>query len=257
MGQIEAWRDPGMRTSQASLGEERAYDESMSQMLSINFAQPVPLFPLPTCVLLPHATVPLHIFEPRYRAMVNDAVDGRGLIAMATFEGADWKRDYEGRPALRPHVCVGYMVRHDRLPDGRFNILLQGICRARIVSETRSDPYRAAVLEPTEPRDVLEIDLAEPRQKIGDLLADPLLAQLASVSAISRWCTQDLPTAALIDLAAMALCEDVERRYALLAESDPQRRAQWVQEQLSQTRRTLEIAQRYMPADLPDHMSLN
>jgi len=119
--------------------------------IQVNFGRPIPIFPLDAVTLLPQQVLPLHVFEPRYRQMVDQALDGAGQIAMAVFEGEEWKDDYHGRPALRPAVCVGQIVQHEKLFDGRYNLLLQGVCRARIIEEMAPDGerlYRVAMLEP-------------------------------------------------------------------------------------------------------------
>ncbi len=225
--------------------------------ISIDFTQPISLFPLPNCVLLPHATIPLHIFEPRYRAMTNDALDSRGLIAMACFDGNTWKRDYQGAPPIRPHVCVGYLVRHERLTDGRYNILLQGVCRARIVDELPHDPYRIARLEPIEQPAGMEMDLEQQRACIESLLSDPLLKSLASVSAIHNWLDKEIPTAALVDLSVMTVCDDTEHRYEMLREPDPGLRAQWLCGYLTRTRQTLATAKRFGNGKTDEGYGLN
>lgn len=227
----------------------------MPEPLSIDFASPIPLFPLGECVLLPHATVPLHIFEPRYRAMMEDVLDGQGVLAMATFEGDDWKQDYEGRPALREYVCVGRVVRHERLPDGRFNVLVQGVVRARIereVAEAEGEgegggerDYREAVLEPTELHQPLEIDLEEGRARLEALLSDPGLEQLASVAAIRRWLSRDVSSLTMIDLAILTLSNSGEQRYHMLAEHDAEERLAWLERFLKQMRRTVRLADRH------------
>ena len=125
----------------------------MPEFVQVNFGRPMPLFPLPDTVLLPHAVLPLHIFEPRYRQMVEDVLDASGQIAMATFNDKDWKSHYHGTPPLRPAVCVGQIVQHEAMDDGRHNILLHGVCRARITrwsSPTMSGRIRLAKLAPLE-----------------------------------------------------------------------------------------------------------
>src|SRR5437762_13434668 len=108
----------------------------------------VPLFPLPSVVLFPRAVLPLHIFEERYKAMTADALRARRRIAMALLKPG-WERDYYQRPAIEPVVCVGMIVSHERLSDGKYNFLLQGQVRARIVRElATAAPYRLAELEP-------------------------------------------------------------------------------------------------------------
>lgn len=99
--------------------------------VSVNFAKPIPLFPLDGVLLMPHQVIPLHIFEPRYQQMVEHALDGPGLIAMASFKGQRWRLEYHGRPPIMPAVCVGHIVQHERTPDGRFNLLLQASAARR------------------------------------------------------------------------------------------------------------------------------
>src|SRR5688572_25873601 len=111
--------------------------------LPSGYTGPVPVFPLPTLVLFPHTVVPLHIFEPRYRAMVGDALLGDRLIAMALLKPG-WEKDYEGAPPVHEVVGVGRILRDERTEDGRYNILLEGIARARIEEHLPPNPYRRA-----------------------------------------------------------------------------------------------------------------
>lgn len=104
----------------------------------------MPLFPLPGTVLLPGGVLPLHVFEPRYRAMVRDALAGERLIAMALLRPGYDEQEYEGAPEIEPAVCVGRVALEQQLADGRWNMVLVGLCRARITGEDRSRPYRLA-----------------------------------------------------------------------------------------------------------------
>jgi Lon protease-like protein len=107
----------------------------------------IPVFPLPNVVLFPRVQLPLHIFEPRYRRMVVDTAEkGRPLIGMALLRG-NWQEQYEGNPEIFPIGCAGEMIRSVPLPDGRFNILLQGLREYRIKEEILTKPYREAVVE--------------------------------------------------------------------------------------------------------------
>lgn len=243
-----------------------------SDNLTINFGKPIPLFPLHQCLLLPHAHVPLHIFEDRYKAMVHAALDSNGLIAMAIFKGDAWKHDYENTPPIRPTVCVGYVSRHESLPDGRYNILLQGVCRARIVEEfaPEASGYRTALLRPTDiqPK-VLPIDeaagnpdpddpeLTDARARLNALLDDEHLRRLASISAIHNWLNDSIPTHVMIDLAAMTLASDSDARYASLAQSDVLRRARMVERQLVHMRDLVERAQPYVSTHIRDGWPVN
>ena len=105
----------------------------------------IPLFPLPNAVLFPRMPLPLHVFEPRYRAMVRDAARGARLIGMALLCG-DWERDYYGRPPIFPTGTVGELVHVEELADGRFNIVLRGVREYAIVRELEGAPYREAAV---------------------------------------------------------------------------------------------------------------
>src|SRR5438046_5951139 len=85
----------------------------------------VPLFPLPNVVLFPRAVLPLHIFEERYKAMTRHALEGDRRVAMALLRPG-WEKSYYSRPAIEPVVCVGTILTHERLADGKYNFLLQG-----------------------------------------------------------------------------------------------------------------------------------
>ena len=213
--------------------------------MKIDYRNPIPLFPLNSCVLMPNTTVPLHIFEMRYRMMTRTALDGNGLIAMAVFQGDRWRQDYEGNPPVRPCVCVGYILRHECLPDGRYNILLQGLNRARIVKELEPGTYRRAILEPLELEPPMELDLEPCRDRIEALLADPLLKQWSQVQAFNNWVSREIPTVAMLDQMVLALCRCTDERYRMLAEPCPCQRAEWLHGHLVKTRKTFYRAQSF------------
>jgi Lon protease-like protein len=106
----------------------------------------LPLFPLPNVVLFPSVFLPLHIFEPRYREMIADALAGDRLIGLVLLRPG-YERDYEGRPPVYPIGCRGVMTHAERLPDGRYNIVLRGLDRFRIVSENQEQSYRRAAID--------------------------------------------------------------------------------------------------------------
>ena len=105
----------------------------------------IPIFPLPNVVFFPRTPLPLHIFEPRYRAMVRDATRGARLVGMVLLRG-DWMAEYYGRPPVFTTGTVGEMVHVDELPDGRFNIVLRGLREYTIVRELERAEYREAVV---------------------------------------------------------------------------------------------------------------
>jgi Lon protease-like protein len=113
----------------------------------------IPIFPLPDVVVFPQVPLPLHVFEPRYRKMVADALASHRTIGMALLRPG-WERDYEGRPPVYALGCAGAIEQHEALPDGRSNLVLRGLSRFRIREEHAGEPYRLASVEPLdEPAD--------------------------------------------------------------------------------------------------------
>ena len=106
----------------------------------------IPLLPLPNAVLFPKMPLPLHIFEPRYRKMVSDAWGSHRIIGMLLLRPG-WETDYEGRPPVYSPGCAGLIEKCEPLPDGRFDVLLRGVARFRIVEEHAGEPYRLASVE--------------------------------------------------------------------------------------------------------------
>ncbi len=104
----------------------------------------IPLFPLPGTVFIPHTMLPLHVFEARYRDLVEDAMKGNGFLAVPRLKPG-WEKGYEGRPAVFETTGFGKIVRCDRLPDGRANIVILGVGRLKIREEIPRDAiYRVA-----------------------------------------------------------------------------------------------------------------
>jgi hypothetical protein len=106
----------------------------------------LPLFPLPNVVLFPNVFLPLHIFEARYREMVADAIAGDRMIGMVLLRPG-WEHDYEGRPPVYQIGSSGVITHFERLSDGRYNIILRGLERFRVLEEDSSRIYRRAIVE--------------------------------------------------------------------------------------------------------------
>ncbi len=103
----------------------------------------IPIFPLPNVVFFPKTMLPLHIFELRYRQMVEDAWAGLRHIGMVLLKPG-WERDYFGTPEVHPIGCVGEIQALERQQDGKFNIMLYGLSRFRISRFIQEAPYRVA-----------------------------------------------------------------------------------------------------------------
>ncbi len=143
------------------------------------FRNELPLFPLPNVVLFPATQLPLHIFEPRYRAMVADALEGERLIGMVMLRPG-WESSYNGTPAVYPIGCAGFITHADRLPDGRYNIILRGVEKFRIVDErltgTEQEAYRIATVQTIEesPADASGRGISDARAELERLIAKRL-----------------------------------------------------------------------------------
>jgi Lon protease-like protein len=203
----------------------------------------VPLFPLPNVVLFPKAVLPLHIFEERYKAMTAAALTGDRRIAMALLRPG-WEKCYYSRPAIEPVVCVGRILSAERLPDGKYNFLLQGEARA-IVAREHADtltPYRVARLRRLDESPADESELFDSRRRLQRLFERTALG-LTPVGRQFRSLAEGLiATATLADLIASTYLEDVRLKQSLLAEQDVRCRVARVAEALEATQPVCESA---------------
>lgn len=138
----------------------------------------IPIFPLPNVVLFPSALLPLHIFEPRYRAMVADALENERLIGMVMLRPG-WEPQYDKAPEVYPIGCAGFITHADQLPDGRYNIMLRGLEKFRILSERSArqgvERYRIARVESIkEVKSATTAASRAARQRLEKLLAKKL-----------------------------------------------------------------------------------
>jgi len=172
----------------------------------------IPLFPLPNVVLFPNVFLPLHIFEPRYRAMVSEALEGDRIIGMALLRPGH-QADYEGRPPVYEVGCAGVITHSQPLADGRYDIVLRGIEKFRITSEDASRPYRIgyvdALSEVIPPADVQP--LRHQRQRLEAVLA----AAVERVRAEPKF-PPSVPDEDLVNALAQYLDLDAVEHQALL-----------------------------------------
>ena len=184
----------------------------------------LPVFPLPTVVLFPGVLLPLHIFEPRYREMVTDALDSDRRIAMALLQPG-WQADYEGRPPIDVVGCAGRIVEYEQLPDGRYTIVLAGFTRFRVTSEDQSRPYRLARV------DALP-DAGGADDQFALRTSRERLVELLSVVGIELG-QAPADDAEVVDTLAQYLNMNSERRQQLLEMDGPLRRARALIDMLS------------------------
>lgn len=106
----------------------------------------LPIFPLPNLVFFPSTRLPLHVFEPRYRQMITDALASDKRFGIVLLRPG-WETDYFGAPAIYDYGTIGTIEQAVPLDDGRLNILVHGDVRFRVVTEISTSPYRTARVE--------------------------------------------------------------------------------------------------------------
>lgn len=197
----------------------------------------LPIFPLPSSALIPGGHLPLHIFEPRYREMIADVLAGERVLGVALL-APGWEAEYHGRPPVYSIIGAGYVQAAERLPDGRYNILVHGVQRARVVEELEpTRPYRivraepvADVVDPAE-RHVLEVQSQTLRQLVLDLAAalpDNAAAPLADA------CVRERDPGRLADLVGAAVIVDHRQRQEFLEQFSVARRLDQVSDTVAQ-----------------------
>jgi uncharacterized protein len=225
---------------------------SANLSLPEDFSKIVRLFPLPNLVLFPRLVQALHIFEPRYRSLMNDALESDQLISMALLQP---QAGIEVVEPIFATICIGKVVTHVAMPDGRFNLILAGICRARIVREIDSKTaYRMAEVElPQE----MPVQSSTRRDALRDEIVKRFRNILASSSASASektapWLDLDLSLGHLCDLVAFACNTAPVNQQQVLEAFEVERRAEIVLELLKEARRAKENG-----GDFPPEFSLN
>ena len=185
----------------------------------------VPLFPLPKVWLFPYVVLPLHIFEDRYRRMIEDCLDGPGRIVLGTVEEGH-EEDLAGAPPVYPVAGLGEIGRHVRLDDGRFNIWLVGLQRVHVREVESDKPYRQVETRPAE-----EIAVPRDREKaLRENLVGAILERTKELSSVP----QQVPVSHLADLLILRTPLPQGILNELYSELDSERRAQRALEEHAQ-----------------------
>ena len=190
------------------------------------------IFPLPEATLFPGALLPLHVFEPRYRALVSDALAGSRTLALARLKPG-FESDYGGRPPVFDVCGAGRIVEHAALPDGRYHIMLRGVARVRLVRELPpAQAYRVVSAElihdlPLDPRlsATLEREVASLWRTLGPRLPD----SVRDLSEVTRGAAD---AGGFADRIAALIAGDPATSQALISEPDPGERLRVIVEQL-------------------------
>jgi Lon protease-like protein len=197
----------------------------------VTASQRVKLFPLPEVALFPSHGLPLHIFETRYRELMRDALAGDGVIALPQIKAP---RAVTGMaPELWPVLGIGVVAEHQELPDGKFNLVVRGVARARLVRELPTNQvYREAELE------ILTEDSAGVRVEDAAALSACLLElgrQLSEETqqALGQLAALQSDPGRLADLSAAALLSPLLHQ-SVLSELNVKRRLGFVTEQVAE-----------------------
>jgi Lon protease-like protein len=176
----------------------------------------LPLFPLPNLVFFPGTRLPLHVFEPRYRQMIADALDSDKRFGIVLLRPG-WEADYFGAPPIYAFGTMGTIEQAVPLDDGRYNILVHGDVRFRVVDEVGTTPYRTArVIVSPEARRAADESYAQ-REWLADL-ARQYIRYLPEQSAVPEIETVGLD--ALANALIMSLNLEVEEKQKLLEIDD-------------------------------------
>jgi uncharacterized protein len=226
---------------------------------SLTATEPVRLFPLPNLVMFPHVAQPLHIFEPRYCDLLEDALLTDKQVAMVLLEPG-WERDYDGRPAIAPVACLGKVIAHERMPNGRHNILLRGLHRAAIRRE----------LPPSRAFRQAEVDLlddffpasgaarrAKAQRQLVELARKLLPDSAALHEQLDELLASQISLGMLTDIFAFTLGFPTAVKQRLLAEWNVDRRATLLSDKLAALAQRPELPLNDDEVDFPPRFSLN
>jgi Lon protease-like protein len=209
----------------------------------------LPLFPLPNIVFFPHTRLPLHVFEPRYRQMVQDALEADERFGMILLRPG-WETEYFGAPPVYDCGTVGTIEQAVPLEDGRYNIVVRGDARFRILEEVSRVPYRTA-------RVIAEFDDAPAaaeahaqREWLADI-ARQYLQYLPDQSAVPEIETVSLD--ALTNALVMSLNLDMEEKQKLLEQRNLLARAEQIGGELASRMESLRFLAGFRRGGDPSH----
>ena len=223
--------------------------------LPSDFAGVVRLFPLANTVLFPGIIQGLHIFEPRYRKMIEDAIATDNLITMSQPQMAP-DVDLQLLPPLHDHICIGKIITHNLLEDGRYNLLLMGVQRARLVEEIVGDlPYRTARVELVKETCHATVEQVSRSRK---LLVSQFLKHSKSVGKfdedmISNLANPELPFGMFVDLICYSLNPEIEFLQQILRTSDIWERCELLMKRLDTEPPADDFGKQQFPPDFSEN----
>ena len=185
------------------------------------------VFPLPNLVMFPHVMQALHIFEPRYRALFEEAIEDDRLIALGSL-APGWEGDYEGRPPLRPTACLCRIATHQLTDEGTYNVLVLGVRRLRLVRELPPKKLfrvvESEIIEDFEPGEAPPGAAAALQQRLLQAFKQAMPRIPNAYEQLDQLLGSQITLGMLADIVAYTIDLDLETKVRLLSECDVFRR---------------------------------
>ena len=216
----------------------------------------VPLFPLPNAVLFPKTPMPLFIFEDRYKTMVREAISGSGELVIALMrEGLEFKQT--GISAVHSVACLGKIENYEELEDGKYNIVVVGLRRVRLIRIVDHSPFRLVEVEMLEDVESSENseEVVERQNQLGGLFSE-FTELAAGIKPQAMDLMPQLDFESLVNMVAMTLNFSMEQKQALLEIDELSLRCDMLIPILQQQLEALVIVRRYEQIK-PENPSLN
>jgi len=212
-----------------------------------------PVFPLPTVNLFPETTASYHIFEPRYVEMIESVLEGDGLLALGVLKPG-YEEDYYGTPEIYPVGCLGRIQSYEKLVNGKYNIVLEGLFRVGFGEIVKDNPFRVAELIEL-PESDAEHDFIDEREDLL-LRLNYLVEQSPDTMDFTPILGEQESFIALVNLVARTLPIKNTEQYALLSMDSVGERARRILWLIDDQIETIELLKRIDPK-ITDDISLN
>jgi ATP-dependent Lon protease len=181
------------------------------------------VFPLPNLVMFPHVMQALHVFEPRYRAMIEEAIETDRLVALGVL-AAGWENDYEGRPPLRQTACLCRIATHQKTKQGTYNVLVLGVRRLRLLRELPPKKIFRVVegelLDDVLPADAAPAAAAALQQELLDAFKRSMPKIPNAYEQLDELLGSQITLGMLADIVSYTIDIGLEAKMRLLAECD-------------------------------------
>jgi Lon protease-like protein len=205
----------------------------------------VPLFPLPNVVLFPKTPMPLYIFEERYRTMIRETLAGDGELVIALLRAGS-EANYANVSAVHEIACLGRIETYEELEDGKYNIVVVGVHRVRIIREVQHSPYQLVEVEKIEDSEYNEPseEIVARHNQLGGLFAK--FTELATgVKQNALELMPQLDFESLVNMVAMTLNLAIDQKQSLLEISELSKRCDALIPVLQQQLETLIVVRKF------------